>query len=234
VLALSSRPQQLIEMLLDELLNLLGVDYGWVQLVDSEDHKLRLVASRGVTTRMANIAGWADSHANLGEQVVVGAKVVVPDLSLSSKDGLVSFALAGFRSLVAVPIRTYRTQGVIGMASSTKNHLSAETGELLMTIAGLVGATLNVAELGSITLDGEKRRFIEEHLEAEPGIDKDRSRSVLTTGSGSVTPDDNGTEYPSEAVTEGSKAREDNAGADRTFSDHSRSMLAFRKTHGKG
>jgi len=234
VLALSSKPQQLIEMVLDELVNLLRVDYGWVQMVGSEEHDLQLVTSRGSTAKMTQVVGWFDSHMSLGERVMVGSKVVVPDLSRNSTDGLVSFALAGFRSLVAVPIRTYRTQGVIGVASSTKNHLRLETGELLMTIASMVNATLNVAELGSIALDGEKRRFIEEHLEAELGIDKDRSRSISTAGSESAMPDDNDIELPGEVVTEGSKAREDNAGDARTFRDHSRSMSAFHKTHGKG
>lgn len=233
MLALSSKPQQLIEMVLDELLNLLRVDYGWVQMVDSEDHALQLVASRGSTAEMTRVVGWSDSHANLGERVVVGSKVVVPDLSRNSTDGLASFNRAGFRSLVAVPIRTYRTQGVIGVASRTENHLDAEMAELLMTIAGLVGATLNVAELGSITLDGAKQRFIESRLEAEPGIAKDRSRSVSTTGSGLATPNDNDIEYPNEVVTEGLKTREDNAGEGVTFGDHSRSMSAFRRTHGK-
>ena len=234
MLALSSKPQQLIEMVLDELFNLLRVDYGWVQMVDSEDHDLQLIASRGSTAEMARVVGWFDSHASLGERVVVGSKVVIPDLSRNSADGLASFALAGFRSLIAVPIRTYRTRGVIGVASRTRDHLDAEVGELLMTIAGLVGATLNVAELGSIALDGEKQRLIEGRLEAEPGIDKDRSRNVFTTGSESATPDDNDIEHPDEVVTEGPKAREDNTGDGRTFGDHSRSMSTFRRTHRKG
>lgn len=233
MLALSSKPQQLIEMVLDELFSLLRVDYGWVQMVDSEDHDLQLVASRGGTAEMMRVAGWSDSHASLGERVVVGSKVVVPDLSRDSADGLASFALAGFRSLVAVPIRTYRTRGVIGVASRTKDHLDAEVAELLMTIAGLVGATLNVAELGSIALDGEKQRFIESRLEAEPGVNIDRSRGVSTTGSELPTPDDD-IEPPIWGVTEGSKTGEDNAGDGRTFGDHSRNMSSFRRTHGKG
>jgi len=234
VLALSNRPQQLIEMVLDELLHLLKVDYGWVQLVGPEDRNLRLVASSGGTVEMTQLAGWTDSHADLGEQVIIGSKVVVPDLSRNSTDGLASFALAGFRSLVAVPIRTYRTQGVIGVASRTKNHLSTEVGELLMTIAGLVGTTLNVAELGSIALDREKQRVTERHLKAEPGIGKDCSRSVLTTGLGLPMAGDNGTEYPTDAGTKKQKSREANVGDNGAFGDHSRSMDAFRKSHGKG
>jgi GAF domain-containing protein len=232
VLALSNRPQQLIEMVLDELLRLLKVDYGWVQLVGPEDRNLRLVASNGGTVEMTQLAGWADSHANLGRQVVVGSKVVVPNLSRNSTDGLASFALAGFRSLVAVPIRTYHTHGVIGVASRTKNHLSTEVGELLMTIAGMVGTTLNVAELGSIALDREKQRVIERRLKTEPDIDKYSSRSVLTIGPGLPMAGDNGTEYPADAGTKKQKSREANGGDNGAFGDHSRSMDAFRRAHG--
>ncbi|UCB43704.1 MAG: GAF domain-containing protein [Dehalococcoidales bacterium] len=234
MLALSNKPQQLIEMVLDELLNLLKVDYGWVQLVDSEDHNLRLVASRGSTTEMTQLAGWADSHANLGEQVVVGSKVVVPDLSRNGTDGLASFVLAGFCSLVAVPIRTYHTQGVIGVASNTRNYLNVETGKLLMTIASMVGATINVVELSEIASDREKQRLMERYLQAEPGIDKDGSWSVLTTGQGLPMAEGNSTEYPHDAGIKGPKTREDNAGDGRTFGDHSRRMDSFRRTHRKG
>jgi hypothetical protein len=219
---------------LDELLHLLKVDYGWVQLVGPEDRNLRLVASGGGTAEMTQLAGWADSHANLGRQVVVGSKVVVPDLSRNSTNGLASFALAGFRSLVAVPIRTYHTHGVIGVASRTKNHLSAEVSDLLMTIAGLVGTTLNVAELGSIALDREKQRFIEKHLKAESDIDRYSSRSVFTTGPGLPMAGDNVTEHPTDAGTKKQKSREANGGDSGSFGDHSRSMDAFRKSHRKG
>jgi GAF domain-containing protein len=234
VLALSNRPQQLIEMVLDELLHLLKVDYGWVQLVGPEDRNLRLVASSGGTVEMTQLAGWTDSHAKLGRQVVVGSKVVVPDLSRNSKDGLASFALAGFRSLVVVPIRTYHTHGVIGVASRTKNHLDTEVGELLMTIAGLVGTTLNVAELGSIALDREKQRLTEGHLKTEPDIDEYSPRGASTTGPGLPTSGDNGTEHPTEAGTRKQGSREANVGDNGAFGDHSRSMDAFRKSHGKG
>lgn len=234
MLALSNEPQQLIEMVLDKLLHLLKVDYGWVQLVGSEDRNLRLVASRGSTPEMIRAGGLANSQRILGERVVVGLKVVIPDLSRNGRDGLSSFGLAGLRSLVAVPIRTYHTQGVIGVASRTKKRLNNEVAELLMTIAGLVGATLNVAELGRIALDRERQRVAEEMSKGEPVAAEDGSRSALTTEPGLPLAKESVPENPPDAGVEKAKSREDNAGDGGAFGDHSRSMSAFRKSHEEG
>lgn len=157
MLALSKEPQQLVEMVLDSLHHLLGSDYCWVQLIDSEDHNLRLAASRGNTAAMEKVAGLAKSQQRLGEQVITGLKVIVPDLSRDGKYGLSPFGQAGICSLVAVPIRTYHNHGVIGLASKTKKHFTEETGSLLMTIAGLIGASLNITELGNLNQDEDKQ-----------------------------------------------------------------------------
>jgi GAF domain-containing protein len=206
VLALSDEPQQLVEMVLDQLLHLLKVDYGWVQLVNSQDRNLQLVASHGRKSEMIPMLSLMDSQRNLGELVVVGSKVVVPDLSRDGRYGLTSFSLAGFRSLAAVPIKTYRTQGVFGLASRTKKRLDNEVAELLMTVAGLVGAALNVAELGRISLDRERQRVAEELSSAEP-------------------PD---------AETSKVESEEDNADNIEIFGDHSRKMANFRRSHLEG
>jgi GAF domain-containing protein len=211
VLALSNEPQQLIEMVLDKLLHLLKVDYGWVQLVGSEDRNLRLVASRSGTPEMTGVVGLTDSQRILGERVVVGLKVVIPDLSRDGKDGLSSFGLAGFRSLAAVPIRTYHTQGVIGVASRAKKHLDNEVAELLMTVAGLVGATLNIAELGRIALDRERWRVTEEMS----GGESIHAKGDLEKRAGSVT-------------------RDSGVDRDGVFGHHAKSMDVFRKNHRRG
>lgn len=234
MLALSNEPQQLVEMVLDKLLHLLKVDYSWVQLVGSEDRKLRLVASRGSTPEMTLMVGLTDSQRILGERVLVGLKVVIPDLSRDGKDGLSSFGLAGLRSLTAVPIRTYHTQGVIGVASRTKKSLDGEAAELLMTVAGLVGATLNVAELGRMALNRERQRVAEEMSKEEPAVAEDISRSAITTESGlSMTKENVPVDAP-DTVMGKAKFKEDNAVDNGAFGDHSRSMSAFRKSHEEG
>jgi hypothetical protein len=219
VLALSNEPQQLI------------VDYGWVQLVGSEDRNLRLVASRGSTPEIAGMAGLSDSQRTLGERVVGGLKVVIPDLFRDGRDGLSSFGMAGFRSLAAVPIRTYHTHGVIGLASRTKKHLDSEVAELLMTIAGLVGATLNIVELGRIALDREKQRVAEEMSKVEPVTAEHDSSSILTTGSELLMANESVSIEPPGTGVEKVESEEIRAGNNGAFGDHAREMAAFHKFH---
>jgi transcriptional regulator with GAF, ATPase, and Fis domain len=232
VLALSNEPQQLVEMVLDRLLHLFGVDYSWVQLVGSEDRKLRLVASRCSTPEILRVAALADSQRVLGERVLVGLKVVVPDLSRDGRDGLSSFGRAGLRSLVAVPIRTYHTQGVIGVASRTKKYLDDEIAELLMTVAGLVGATLNIAELGRIAMNREKQRAADKMSNGEPDTAGNDSQSVLVTRSELLLPEQSASSESNPDVgRQKSGSTEDDAVGGSIFVDHSRSMLAFRRAH---
>ena len=234
VLALSNEPQQLIEMVLDKLLHLLGVDYGWVQLVGSADRNLRMVASRGSTPEMTGMVGLTDSQRILGERVVVGLKVVIPDLSRDGRDGLSSFGLAGLRSLAAVPIRTYHTHGVIGVASRAKKYIDNEVAELLMTVAGLVGATLNVAELGRIALDREKQRVAEEMSKVEPVTAEHDSSSVLTTGSELLMAKENVSIEPPDTGVQKVESEEIHAGNNGAFGDHAREMATFHKFHEEG
>ena len=234
MLALSNEPQQLIEMVLDMLLHLLKVDYGWVQLIGSEDRNLRLIASRSSTPEIAGTVGLTDSQRILGERVVVGLKVVIPDLSRNGKDGLASFNLAGLRSLAAVPIRTYHTQGVIGVASRTKKRLDNDVAELLMTVAGLVGATLNVADLGRIALNRERQRFMERPSKVKSVSVEDISRGALTTRSELPITKESVSANPPDTGKKKAKSAEDNKGDDGAFKHHSRSMSDFRRTHEKG
>ena len=234
MLALSNEPQQLVEMVLDKLLHILKVDYSWVQLVGSEDRKLRLVASRGSTPEMTLVVGLADSQRILGERVLVGLKVVIPDLSRDGKDGLSSFGLSGLRSLAAVPIRTYHTQGVIGVASRTKKRLDDEVAELLMTVAGLVGTALNVADLGRIALDRERQRVKEGPLETESATAEGDTSSALTTGSGLPTTNESVAADPPDTGKKKAKSTESKVDDGGAFGDHFRSMSAFRRAHEEG
>jgi GAF domain-containing protein len=234
VLALSNEPQQLVEMVLDKLLHLLKVDYGWVQLVSSQDRNLQMVASRGSKSEIIPVLSLMDSQRNLGERVLVGSKVVIPDLSRDGRYGLSSFSLAGFRSLAAVPIRTYHTQGVIGVASRTKKRLDNEVAELLMTVAGLVGAALNVAELGRIALDRERQRVTEETLKAEPVTAAYDSRSVSVAGAELPAVEESDFAELPDAETLKAKSTEGGAGNIEIFGDHSLRMDTFRRSHQEG
>lgn len=186
VLALSSEPVHLIEMVLDELLQALNIDCCWVQFVRPEDRNLQLIACRGFTHEMTHEIDLVDSSKTLGNRVVMGLKVIIADLLRDGEYGLSSFQKAGLRSLVAVPMRTYRTYGIMGIASRTEKRFSAEDAELLMVIAGLVSAAVNIAELSKIALAiREKRSIAQNQTESEPSQEGD-IQSYLDTESEDV------------------------------------------------
>jgi hypothetical protein len=108
---------------------------------------------------MLKLASLHDSGQGCMSQVAMGHRLVIPDLARDGSYGLDLFSQAGFRSLIAVPIRTYRTHGVLGVASRTRKRFPKESDELLTIIAGMVGTAINTAELSQITLASQERRL---------------------------------------------------------------------------
>jgi signal transduction protein with GAF and PtsI domain len=175
VLALSRQPRQLIEMVLDKLVQVFDLDCCWAQLIRLEDRRLHLVASRGFTPEMVRELDAEEEH-TLSGQAVMGLRVVIADLSRDGNYGLSSFAEAQLRSLVAVPMRTYRTHGVLGIASRSERRFDEEFAELLTVIAGFIGAAINTAQLTQIVLTDNDRR----ESRAEPDADNGAQDSPVT------------------------------------------------------
>lgn len=159
VLSVSNEPQQLLDMVLDTLLEVLKIDCCWVQLVSLESRKLWLAAHRSFTPDMKQEMDSMELGRSLGNQVAgLGHKIVIADISRDREYGLSSFSKAGLRSLVAVPLRTHHTQGVMGIASRTGMRFGTEVTELLTVIASLVGMALDKARLYQKALVREKTR----------------------------------------------------------------------------
>ena len=154
VLSVSNEPQQLLEMVLDTLLEVLRIDCCWVQLLDSERHQLSLAAYRGFTPDMEREIGSLDLGWNFSNQVAgVGHKIVIPDLSRDRNHNLISFRKGAIRWLVAVPVRTYRVQGIMGIASRSRKLFNKEIADLLMVIASLFGVAIDKANLFQRTVN---------------------------------------------------------------------------------
>lgn len=223
VLALSNEPVQLIEMVLDELLGTINVDCCWVQLVRSENRGLQLVAYRGFTPEMTREMELMSPGQTLSNHAVMGLKVIIADLSRDGEYGLSSFGKAGLRSLVAVPMRTYRTHGVMGIASRGKKRFDTEVAELLVVIAGLVGASINSAELYKIALATSERNIGQfEEVAAKTG-----EISRLSCDEIGLSP-----RSPQETVQFASKEGEEIEGQPiDIFEKHAQIMVAFGKFH---
>ncbi|MFC1962156.1 GAF domain-containing protein [Chloroflexota bacterium] len=134
----------MVEAALDSLSENLGTDCSWIQLHDPLSHKLNLVSSRNFTNEIHNTMCQMDvNHYCVKEIVGLGNKIVIPNLSMDGRYGLVVFEEAGFRSLIAVPIMTYKVLGIMGIAYRTNKKLINEFPQLITVIANLVGMALN-------------------------------------------------------------------------------------------
>jgi len=81
-------------------------------------------------------------HPLFREVLGLGNRIVIPNLSLDGAYGMSVFEKAGFCSLVAVPITTYKVLGILGAADIKKRRFGNDIAQLLSVIASLVGVSL--------------------------------------------------------------------------------------------
>jgi hypothetical protein len=118
----------------------LKVDCCWVQVIDLGSHKLSLSAYHGFTPLILEKMTDMDlNHSFVEETSGIGSPSVIQDLKLDGRFGMSFFAKEGFRSLVAVPIFTYRIIGILGTAFRVKKRFDKDYIDLLVAIAGIVG-----------------------------------------------------------------------------------------------
>jgi GAF domain-containing protein len=147
-ISLSNGNHNVLGTALDALAENFKVKCCWVQLFRPDDQKLVLAAQRGFTGAMRWELGTSAAAQEFGNLVAVyGHKIVVPHLSRQAEVDLKSFRMARLRSLVAVPMTTYRTSGVLGIASGREKRFGQDAAELLTVIAGMLGTALEKAEL---------------------------------------------------------------------------------------
>ncbi len=147
-ISLSNGHRNILTTVLDTLSEVFNADCGWVQMVSPADQRLVLAAHRGFIGIMQWEISSSESTQDFGNLVArFGHKIVVSHLSRQDTVDLKSFRMARLRSLVAVPITTYRTSGVLGIASSKKNQFGQDSAELLAVIASMIGTALDKAKL---------------------------------------------------------------------------------------
>jgi transcriptional regulator with GAF, ATPase, and Fis domain len=183
VLSTSNRHQQLLDMALDTLLEVLKVDCCWVQLRNFESGELRLAACRALNTDIKRVIVSTDLGQLFNNRsAVLGHKIAIPDLSRDEENGLSSFSKAGLRSLVAVPMRTYRLQGLLGVAFRTKKRSLTGITELLMVIASLIGLALDKANLYERMIAREEQSNAGAQLEETPNLGKSNVHQHSASG----------------------------------------------------
>jgi hypothetical protein len=81
-------------------------------------------------------------HPLFREVLGLGNRIVIPNLLMDGAYGMSVFEKAGFCSLVAVPITTYKVIGILGAADKKKRRFGNDIAQLLSVIASLVGVSL--------------------------------------------------------------------------------------------
>jgi transcriptional regulator with GAF, ATPase, and Fis domain len=232
VLSLSNQPQNLLDMVLDTLLKLLKVDCCWVQLYQSENHILQIAACRGFTQDMKQEIDSMDFEHSLSHQVAaLGYEISISDLSRDGKYRLSSFSKAGFYSVVAVPLMTYRVEGVMGIASSGKRFPTGIS-KLLAVIAGLVSTALGKVYFYQREPAGGKKSSMSTQLEAQSTInggeiiEVDSETELTATGAERVRQQSEGIDDLIEGTPRGAAEQTPD-----TFDEHTRRMKSFRSAH---
>lgn len=193
-------------MALDTLSLALNVECCWIQTINLKKQTLSLAASRGLNRQIKQEIASMNISQGLGEQVIgLGHKVVIPNLSSNGLHGLSSFRTAGFKWLVAVPLMTYRVQGVLGIASRHRRRHHKEIADLALVIAGLIGAALNKAHLSRKSPVQEER----------PKTADESPPEVINPPAGAPPPPEKQKASPGDDV----------------FHKHARRMEKFRRSH---
>jgi len=214
-LSLTNEPRQLLETALDSLTEVLVLDCCWIQLISRGNDKLPLIASRGFSPEMYQEVASINLGHRFGHEIVgQGHSIIIPNLSQDGLYDIPIFEQSGFRSLIAVPIMTYRVHGIMGVAYRFRKKFGQDFTQLLLVIAKLIGMSLNKSLL--YKKPPEKKKPAEKQLPVPEVISSDAQPEVAKT------------EKPVE--TEPSKrSRPKQSGQD--FEAHVDKMRVFYKSH---
>jgi len=201
---------------MDTLKTVLGIECCWVQLISVGSDRLTLAAAHGFTPDMTRQMTAMDlGHPFAKEIVSVGNRISIPDLNRADNYDMSTFTRAGYRSLMAVPIMTYKVHGIMGTAFRSRKRFDRDYAEMLTVIANLIGMALNKSRLSR----------------------QDRNRQEPTGAGNPLPPESNpeSTEPASRPVAEGEpvsnnrRLHQNETG--KPFREHARQMKVFRKNH---
>lgn len=138
---------------LDTISRELKTDCCWIQLLNNGSDQLPLTASLGFSSDMKRgMSAMERDHLFAHEIVGIGHNVVIPNLNQDGKYAIPSFAESGYKSLLAVPIMTYRVHGILGIGYRSRKRLPEEFCKLITVIANLLGMALHKSNLNKQSL----------------------------------------------------------------------------------
>ncbi len=159
MLSLTNIPERFLDTALDTLSRALGTNCCWVQVITPGSDKLALSFHIGFTPHIQDKMAVMDLSHPLAQKVIgIGTSVTIPDLNQDGLLGLSMFAEAGFVTLIAVPIITYRVDGIMGIVYRTRKRFTKDDSHLITAAASIIGLALNKCTLFEPTDDGHKRQ----------------------------------------------------------------------------
>ena len=216
-LALNSKPKQLLGTTLDTLSGIFKADCCWVQLANTGGDSLPLVASLGFTPDMKREMSLLDRDHRFSHEIVgLGHKIIITSLNRDGKYNIPIFKKSGFRSLLAVPIMTYRIHGVLGMAFRSKMNFSEDLTQLFDVIANLIGMSLHKSmQNGELIQKRPAEPASSDEVKA--GDEKTEETNVKDSSAQDIQTISETTGGDNNRVSE--------------FHDHARSMRRFNESH---
>jgi transcriptional regulator with GAF, ATPase, and Fis domain len=175
------------------------------------------VASLGFTPEMKRDLGRLDKKHRFSHEIIgLGHRIIIPSLNRDGKYDIPLFRKPGFRSLIAVPIMTYRIHGILGAAYREKTKFSQDFTELLAVIANLIGMSLH------------KSMLHRQMLPKKPAVEDTHKKGgpVAKTPEDGTTGDNPGKDIKNPPGPGGKKKAQGG-----NFHDHNRSMKLFTESH---
>ena len=151
-----------VETALDSLEDNLSIDCSWIQVTSPFSQYPHLASFRNFTDEIHHEMSRIDLNNYFIEQIVgLGNKIVVPNLNMKGAHILTVFKKAGFHSLIAVPITTYKVMGIMGVAFRKKRSFSKDYINLIALVSNLVGMALSKNMMIENTLSQDFSRQID-------------------------------------------------------------------------
>ena len=204
-------------MTLDTISRELKADCCWVQLMNPESDHLPLVASLGFSPDMKRgMNNLEKDHLFTHEIIGLGHNIVISSLSRDGRYDIPFFAESGYKSLLAVPIMTYRIHGILGIAYRSRVKLSEEFTQLITVIANLLGMALHKSNVNTQRLPKKQPE--------KPPSDTAKPDSVPPKSEGKT---DNINQKPDIKPVSPEKKKAPR----KNFNDHKRHMKLFSESH---
>jgi hypothetical protein len=201
-------------------------------LSDQAGKKPYLASHRNFTEEMLHdMTRMSRNHPLFREVLGLGNRIIIPNLNMDGAYNMTVFEKAGFSSLVAVPITTYKVIGILGVADKKKKKFGNDIAQLLAIVATLVGVSVTKNSIAQEVLPGKTGPAVEPGPDTnaeEPGPTINAVEPEPATNIDSSQNSDIGEMPVEETFSPTSNITEEKMDI---FSRHVRKMDRFRERH---